>query len=269
MLLAPLAYLSRTLRTHPLVALAHLHGYRASGRLPPSRTVLRGLTCTDTYSDWLRTAARDLNALGPGAPRGRDGHPLTLEWGGSPRAPPWLTADAVDLVRSVLVESASVLAPLASSPVQHGAMQAVCYEARSARLRRDAYTGLGVHIEQPYLDTDVVETCLATQAHERTDPGRAKPLLAEAMRGIVPASLLARRTKSVYDTDFHLGWREHRAEILALLADSRLAARGLVDGEALRAASRAPDWTDPSMLVALNDTLACELWLRTLGDVSA
>lgn len=266
-LLSPLAYLVRTLRTDPFVALVHLRGYWARGRLPPARAALRALVSAGSYRSWLRAADRGLEDPHAGALAGPDGHPLTLEWGGLPQVPGWLTTGAVELARGSLAESASVLAPLAPSPAQHAAMEAIRYEARRARLRQDAYAGLGVRIEQPYLDADVLTTCLATRAHERTDPRRAKPLLAEAMRGIVPASLLARRTKSVYDADFHLGWQEHRAEILAVLEDSRLAARGLVDAEALRAASRTPDWADPPLLVALNDTLACELWLRTLDGV--
>ena len=86
----------------------------------------------------------------------------------------------------------------------------------------------------PYYDDRVVEAGLAVRPEERITPWRYKPLIVEAMRGIVPDESLARQTKANGSGDEDPGLRRHRDELLALFDDSRLARLGLVDAAALR-----------------------------------
>jgi asparagine synthase (glutamine-hydrolysing) len=59
------------------------------------------------------------------------------------------------------------------------------------------------------------------------------------------------------------GLREHRADLLALWEDSRLAELGLVDGAELRRLARRP--ASPGLSDAiLYSTIAAEVWLRGL-----
>ena len=82
------------------------------------------------------------------------------------------------------------------------------------------------------------------------------------MRGVVPASL-ARETKANGSGDEEPGLRRHRADLLALFEDSRLARLGLIDAGALRHLLSGP--LPPSLQFgALDQTVACEAWLRSL-----
>ena len=91
-----------------------------------------------------------------------------------------------------------------------------------------------------------------------------KPLLAAAMRGLVPAPLLTRTAKGERGPDFYPALRRHRTELLQLFDGSLLAAMGLIDTAQLRAALLGPHPT-PRILAPLSQTLACESWLRSLS----
>lgn len=86
--------------------------------------------------------------------------------------------------------------PVHDRPHQHGAMAAVRAIARLNRLQADAALGFGVVMAYPYADRAVIDAALAVRAEDRTSPFAPKPLLTIAMRGIVPAANLARRTKA-------------------------------------------------------------------------
>ena len=68
----------------------------------------------------------------------------------------------------------------------------------------------------------MVEAGLSVRAADRVTPWRYKPLIVEAMHGIVPADSLTRQTKANGSGDEEPGLRRHRAELLALWEDSRL-----------------------------------------------
>ncbi len=70
-------------------------------------------------------------------------------------------------------------------------------------------------------------------------------------------------TKGVFGADIHAGLRRHRTELVDLYDDSALGRPGLVDVDALRAACLGPH-ASTSLLIALDPTLACEIWLRSL-----
>ena len=115
----------------------------------------------------------------------------------------------------------------------------------------------------PYYDDRVIEAGLAVRPQEKITPWQYKPLIIEAMRGIVPEQSLTRHTKDEGSHEVEVGLREHRAELLGLCEDSRLARLGLIDADALREVCNRP--LPPSLpFNALYQTMACEVWLRTL-----
>ena len=109
----------------------------------------------------------------------------------------------------------------------------------------------------------MIEAGLAVRPEERVTPWRYKPLIVEAMRGMVPDQSLTRQTKANGSGDVEPGLRRHRAELLALWEDSRLGALGLVDAAALREACTRPLPPDLQFGV-LDQLVACEVWLRSL-----
>ena len=62
----------------------------------------------------------------------------------------------------------------------------------------------------PYLDDVVVSTVLRVDGTEMCDPYRFKPLLADAMRDVVPSEILTRRTKSESSADAFAGLKVTR-----------------------------------------------------------
>ncbi|MDQ0752932.1 hypothetical protein QF034_007163 [Streptomyces africanus] len=125
----------------------------------------------------------------------------------------------------------------------------------------------GLTLTAPYYDDRVIEAGLAVRPQDRITPWRYKPLIVEAMRGIVPAESLTRHTKDEGSYEAEMGMREQRAELLALCEDSRLARLGLIDANVLREMSSRP--LPPTLpFDALYQTVACEMWLRTLDTAT-
>ena len=114
------------------------------------------------------------------------------------------------------------------------------YLSRMTRQLDQMVRPIGIMLGAPYYDDRVVEAGLAVRPADRVTPWRYKPLIVEAMRGIVPDASLARQTKANGTGDEEPGLRRHRADLLALWDDSRLAALGLIDAAALREACTRP-----------------------------
>ncbi|CAM5718928.1 hypothetical protein SCALM49S_07184 [Streptomyces californicus] len=84
--------------------------------------------------------------------------------------------------------------------------------ARHFQAMEDIGTTIGLPVAAPFYDDRVLEATLAVRLPDRISPWRYKPLLVEAMRGVVPDALLARTTKDRMSSDEHQGLREHGPE---------------------------------------------------------
>ncbi|MFC0601085.1 asparagine synthase-related protein [Streptomyces palmae] len=189
-----------------------------------------------------------------------------LGWTPPLRMPPWATPEAVAAVRDLLRRAAHDRPrPLGPDRAAHATVEAVQRGGAAVRYAAGLMARYGVDFAAPFLDDRVIEAALAVRLHERATPRRYKPLLAEAMRGLVPDDLLGRSTKGNYGEDTFDGLRRHRATLLGLFEGSLLARRGLVDEAAVRAALRA-DHAFHQPIQALEPTLSGEVWLRTLPD---
>jgi asparagine synthase (glutamine-hydrolysing) len=251
-----LAHLHSLLRSSPRTALGHLRGFAAKYRWPRGR-VLRQLSDTSSYPEWLARVADTLDTPPPPPEE-----PL-LDWGFSPRLPPWVTPAAVQAVRDLIHAEAPEAEPLASRRGQHRELEGMRFVSRITRQFEQMADSLGVTLAAPYYDDRVVETGLAVRPQERITPWRYKPLIIEAMHGIVPYVSLTRQTKANGSGDSDPGLRRHRGELLALWEDSRLGRMGLIDATALHQLCTRP--LPPELeLGGLDQTVACELWLRSL-----
>lgn len=236
-----------------MIALRHVRGRRARGRWPLVAT-LRALTDRSGIATWWRAQATTLTAPPPQ-------RIPNLGWGPWLRAPAWATRDMLVTATAALHRAADTTHVLAPHRAQHTTLAALRANGTSYRLLDRLYRQHGIRLELPYLDDQVVEAALAVRPHERSTPWQYKPLLTEAMRGIVPAPILGRVTKGNYTTDSHAGFRRHLPQILELLTDSALAESGLIDPAVLRACLLGPH-PDNRALIDLEATLACETWLR-------
>jgi asparagine synthase (glutamine-hydrolysing) len=256
LLYGSLAHLHALLRSSPGIALRQLRGFAAKYRWPRGQ-LLRQLTDRSPYHQWLARVADMVTAPQPPLEE-----PL-LDWGFQPRLPPWATPAAVGAVRELIRDQARTTQPLASGRGQHRELETMRFVSRMTRQFDQLAARLGITLAAPYYDDRVIEAGLAVRPQERITPWRYKPLIVEAMPGIVPDQSLARQTKANGSCDASTGLRRHRAELLALWEDSRLARLGLIDANALRELCTRP--LPPELeFGGLDQTVACEVWLRTL-----
>jgi asparagine synthase (glutamine-hydrolysing) len=250
------AHLHTMLRHQPRIALRNLRGYAALNRWP-YRTVLPQLLENRSYRSWLLRFGAELTAapvssLGP-----------SFYWAKPMRLPPWATPAAAEAVRGLIQRAAPTVEPLGHDHGQHQELADLGGLARMTRNLAELAHQRGIRLAAPYFDDRVIEAGLAVHPQERVTPWRFKPLAVAAMRGIVPDETLTRQTKAIGSHEVEVGFRENRADILALCDNSRLGQLGLIDVTALReVCSRSL----PTALEfhALYPTLACELWLRAL-----
>ncbi len=256
LLYGSLAHLHALLRTSPRIALSHLRGFAAKYRWPRG-PMLRQLADSSPYRRWLARVADNLTQSSSSLEE-----PL-LDWGFQPRLPPWVTPAAAQTVRELVHDEARAAEPLASGRGQHRELETMRYVSRITRQFDQMAAQIGVTLAASYYDDRVIEAGLAVRPQERITPWRYKPLIVEAMRGIVPDQSLTRQTKANGTCDEDPGLRRHRAELLVLWEDSRLGRLGLIDAEALRELCTRP--LDPHLqLGVLHQTAACEVWLRAL-----
>lgn len=245
------------LGTQPRTAMRQLRQLRGALRWS-RRDVLRAVLDRRTYGEWLGSLGRELETatISPNQP--------ILGWGPPVRVAPWVTPDAVMTLRRVLAEHAPRARPLTDDGGTHGRLVNVYLGATMNRHMAQMTRRTGVPLAVPYFDDHVLEACLSARLADITDPWEYKPLISEAMRGIVPDPLLARRSKADTTIAAEQSAVDHRDALLALAENSRLAERGLVDAAGLHAAIRSPTdrtWFD------LDQTLACETWLRAIDTV--
>jgi asparagine synthase (glutamine-hydrolysing) len=245
-------------RRHPVTAIRYARGYRALYRWHLAATVA-GMARGGDIASWWRAQADNLTAAPP-AP-----HSPAMGWGTAPlRARAWVTGDTIDAARATLRGIAEQAQPLAPDRGQHQILTVIRASAAALGQLADIFAEPGITLDLPYLDDQVIEAALAVQLHERASPWRYKPLLAEAVDGIVPGALTGRSTKGEFSEDMRVGLRRNRAAVLDVFADSELAARGMIDIDRLRSGLLAPH-LDLSLIFALQDLLACEIWLREVA----
>ncbi|QEU90164.1 asparagine synthase-related protein [Streptomyces kanamyceticus] len=250
-------------RRNPWAAFARIRTQRAAQHWPLGQ-LLRQLADRRTFAQWLTGWADGLTDPAPTSAAVVRSAPSTA-WGVDLRMPPWATPDAVRAVQSLLheaAESAGTAAPLAAERGQHAALSCVRSGGRGLRQLDQVTSARGLPHAAPYLDDTVIEAALAIRVPERSTPGTYKPVLAAAMRDIVPADVLRRQTKGEYSTDFHTGLRHNRSALVGLFEGSQLARAGLIDAAAIRAALLGVHPT-PEALRSFSSTLGSEIWLRS------
>lgn len=255
---ASASYLHTLIRRRPLTGLRQLRVYRSLGRWSWRRT-LADLASRQSWGDWWRESADHLTD-----PLPRPGTP-ELSWADAVRASPWATADALATTRRVLYAIADEAEPLADDRGQHEALTSLRAAGPLCQQIQREYADCGVPLDLPYLDDRVVEAALAVRTSDRFTPWRYKPLLATAMRGLVPDVILDRTTKGNYQDDDDAEAHRHVPDLLDYFADSALAARGLLDLDVLRSCLLEPRMDD-EWEAHLETALGCEMWLRAIAD---
>lgn len=248
-------YLHRLARRQPWMALKHLRGHSALSRWP-LRDSVRELAGRGDINSWWRAQSQNLTMPAPAS------RFPPLEWNFVPlRAAPWVTDHALDLARSAIYETAETVRPFAEDRGQHQFLLALRTTGPAYAQLSRVYADYGVQLHMPYLDDRVIEAALTVLLHERATPWRYKPLLAAAMRGIVPEQILSRSTKGEFSADLSAGRRKNMSELVETFRDSTLAQHDLIDVAVLRKHMAMPQM-DSTRDVSLEHLLGCENWLK-------
>ncbi|WP_433259753.1 asparagine synthase-related protein (plasmid) [Streptosporangium sp. CA-135522] len=226
-------------RSRPLLAwrraramhVAHGHGIG---------TTVRELLARDSYREWLRKAVT--NALGGSA---TPELPRISDWSMPLGLPPWLSADARDVVAAKLRDVTRVAEPLGPDRAAHWELFTLRVAARLVRGTSQLGPRCGVVYDAPLLDDHVAETVLAVRREERDTPVEWKPLMKAAMRGLLPDEYLRRTTKTGGSAQAVRGFAAHHEDLRALCDSSGLASSGLIDMTKLAEQARPDPKTRP------------------------
>lgn len=126
---------------------------------------------------------------------------------------------------------------------------------------------IGVEVRHPFLDRRLVEFILSIPPQQLFRAGLSKPLLRQAMAGILPEAVRTRRDKTQLGAFLNLSvGREVRAWIESLLAAPLAAELGIFDAGPLRAAWRRSQEGELGELEGLLwYSISLEIWLREHG----
>jgi asparagine synthase (glutamine-hydrolysing) len=245
----------------PITAIRNLRAHRIQERWT-RRALVAEAVRTDSYATWLAHAAERMHHRAPSPT-----HQI-LGWDTAPQMPHWATDEACEIAYTSLLRAARNAAPLSPRRGLHADLAVIQFGTRTARILHQQSEARGLPMQSPYFDDRVIEACLAVDPLERANPWDFKPLIKEAMRGLVEDSLLTRRTKGSGDSDKVDGLHRHRDDIAALWSSSQLADRGLVDTAHLhdklyRPGRPAIGDSQLAELVQLDNTIACERWLTS------
>ncbi|MFJ3574351.1 asparagine synthase-related protein [Streptomyces rubiginosohelvolus] len=238
---------------NPFTAWSHLGGLRHQLGWPLLPT-LKALLDRSAFPRWLAGAVT-------AAPQPVARTPL-LSWGVRQSPHPWLTEHAKALIAEEFRAAAEHAEPIDPWRGRHVDIDGVRMGARHFQAMEDIGMTLGLPVAAPLYDDRILEATLAVRLPERISPWRYKPLLVEAMRGVVPDALLARTTKDHMSSDEHQGLREHATELAELWTGSRLAEHGLVDSRQLLRLAAEP-FSPVLVEHSISSTVAGETWLRT------
>jgi asparagine synthase (glutamine-hydrolysing) len=256
------SYLGSLVRPHLTRKLArHCVGYAQLRYASPAVLAQKAIRLAHT------TPARALGLLANELRR-PDGRPLKWAdliswWPPSGEAAGWLTPG----IRRQLAEiaddpSTARMIPDEFGPADLATLADLRRSGDAHRYLRQMGASMGLAVHAPFLDTDVIRAALSVPAQERTEPWSYKPLLGEAMAGLVPTVVLRRRTKGDYSAEDYQGARNSANALRGLLRDSRLADLGVIEPGAVDSVLDRMTAGIAVPVGPINMLLATEVWLR-------
>lgn len=142
-----------------------------------------------------------------------------------------------------------------------------CVQAMACNLATTpARSSVLEEITYPYLDQNVIEFVLATPADQWLRPGERRSLMRRALAGIVPAEILARKTKQFAARTPAVMLDQHWSEIQAVFCGSINTKLGYVDDAELLKIVGDLRAGKTASLVRILWTISLEFWLRDLAQ---
>jgi len=120
----------------------------------------------------------------------------------------------------------------------------------------------------PYLDRSLIEFILSIPATQLLRPGQRRSLMRRALRGLVPESILSRKTKQFGARTPVLGVEKNFTEIQQMFEFALTAKLGYINGERFLRKLEAARNGEEIHHVRMFRTISLEAWLRTLASQS-
>ncbi|HEX3104849.1 MAG TPA: asparagine synthase-related protein [Terriglobales bacterium] len=119
----------------------------------------------------------------------------------------------------------------------------------------------------PYLDQTLLEFLFSIPAEQLLRPGESRSLMRRSLKGLLPAAILSRRTKSGMGRCIIITLEKHWRHLEPILRSCLLAQLGYVDQASFFAAlTELKNGTLSPQVFRLLQALSCELWLRDATD---
>ena len=165
----------------------------------------------------------------------REGIPTLLRQGygnwpklGSFAIPPWVLPDFASKYK-MRQKAAATIRQLSQYPVEQSfnllGLQATAGNWASWYLAAP----LGIHISEPFFDRRLITYCLSLPRELREIPGVPKPLLQEAMRGILPEPIRTRRFKRNFNEAYWKGLAKNLPNLEKMVRQSHIDELGIFD----------------------------------------
>lgn len=268
-LFLPPAQLADLLRhRRPFRAVAEALGWARLRHRPVIPLLRDARTLTRTSRrDALTALADGFEDFGSPAPAGSPGRGNLgddLQWFALPPVPSWGTPTAVRLLSDAVADAVVAPDPLHGLDVSSRTLVDEVREvARTAVADAELAALCGISLHNPFLDAHVVDTVLRTPLDQRPPVHAYKPVLARAMKDLLPPQVAARTAKGSFNADHYAGMRANLPHLLDL-TDGRLAGLGLVEPRRLRGHLAQAAAGIPMSLATVEQMLSTEAWLHSM-----
>ncbi len=152
-------------------------------------------------------------------------------------------------------------------PSQRARIEGVCLMSNKLAKWSSSPTQVE-EMRYPYLDRSLIEFILSIPATQLLQPGERRSLMRRGLRGLVPDSILSRKTKQFGARTPVLGMEKNFTEIRQMFAFALTAKLGYVSGERFLQKLEAARNGKEIHHVRMFRTISLEAWLRTLASRS-
>jgi asparagine synthase (glutamine-hydrolysing) len=121
----------------------------------------------------------------------------------------------------------------------------------------------GTDVHHPLLNQPLIEACLSIPSWQWVRQGRNRAVAREAFSGLLPASIVNRRTKGRLESMCARAFVENRRRIATLLLDGDLAGRGIIDRPSVEAYLLSVEPPTDDDYFRVFDLVSMELWLQS------
>lgn len=184
-----------------------------------------------------------------------------LNWFGKITIPTWLAKDYHDPCYQMAMETLEETPNgLDSDRSKHQALESLLFQRRILSQLNDIY-GSRLSWQALFLDAKIMESALSIPMRHHLDPMITKPMLYQALKGIIPIEVFSRGFKGDYSAFLYRGYKDAVKKNIHRVRDFNVVKLGLVDPDILVSELSMPTALH-NRIVAFERLAAVERWLQ-------